>query len=254
MTAFPFGCVQSISTIEIYAESYIKEGTSCKMANKEAENGKTKFKWTKAVKIFGLIAAAALIAWAVCFLVRSSPQTDVKVIGDDGWAAEVRSVTNDGSVGEIVIGITAPEHVNLTPKVQNLESQDYLTPGNNAIVSEHPDVPDLIVPSNGVCLESISFSWEEDGDGLDNTKNYVIRVTPDAERSTADPFGASAGYSIHIEDIVRRSKAGDFLKDWLLGNRQGKVRFVRTNGLNVYSVETLADRTWDFTVTFSHAE
>lgn len=220
----------------------------------EVLNGRTKVQRIKDLKVFLTIAVIVAIVVAVFPIRRYSVQYAEKNTGDDGWTVEVRSVTNDGSVGEIRIGITAPEHVNLTPRVKNSECQDYFTPGNNSIVNDHPDVPDMLATSNEVCLKNISFSWEEDGDGLDNTKNYVIRVTPDVERSTIDPFGATAEYFIHMEDIVRRSKIGDFLKDWLQGNCQGKARFIRTNGLNLYSIETLVDKTWDFTITFDHAE
>lgn len=169
------------------------------------------------------------------------------------WTVELRSAMNDGTTASIILGITAPEGVDLEPERDDQGGLlETFTPGNGGMAGAEEDVPEILTASKGVVWSSLSYAWEEDGDGLDNTKNYVIQIWPDMERSTVAPFGEDAEYYIHIENLVREYEDEEYRRELLNGKYKGQtdVMFTSEETARLYCAEVLAEGTWDFTVSF----
>lgn len=171
----------------------------------------------------------------------------------NGWTVELRSAINDGATGYIIIGITAPEGTNLEQRIANDRYLDRFTPGNGGIVGAMKHSQNIITPSAGVVWSQLAMSWEEDGDGLSHTKNYVIQIYPDMERSTADPFGPDAVYHIYMENIIREYDDEEY-RQQLLDTKykdQDAIMFTQEEIDRMSKVEVLVEGVWEFHVTFS---
>lgn len=135
------------------------------------------------------------------FIVKNEQHLDESQT-KNGWTIELRSAIADGMKGYIMLGVTAPENISLAEipeKSQNVyygPGNDFLPKSSDAVLScsAYPDI--------GGVVANIGSRWQEDGDGLSNTLNYVIDVTPDVELAEVDPFGSDAKWHIHIADLV----------------------------------------------------
>lgn len=140
----------------------------------------------------------------------------------DGWSMELRSTITDGVSGYILLGITAPEEEDLS---EFLEHTTYYGPGNDYLPKSDNKVlscsEDFFVGRSG-------SRFQDDGDGKNNTVNYIIDFVP----MTADGDGSEkllredVTWHIHIENLVK----GDPIQ------------------------EVLAEGSWDFDFHFPSAE
>lgn len=118
------------------------------------------------------------------------------------WTIHLCSTLTDGMKGYIVLGISAPEKINLEEIVVKSE-KEYYGPGNDFLLkSENAVLHCSAYPDFGGVLGTIGSRWVNDGDGLSNTVNYIIDVVPDAEWAEEDPFGENVDWNIHIENLV----------------------------------------------------
>jgi len=172
---------------------------------------------------------------------------------ENGWTVELRSTMKMGDCAYIIIGITAPETVNLEPRVKDDHLLDTFTPGNSGMSGAMNGGQELVTCSDGVFLSSILTTWEEDGDGFDNTKNYVIKIYPDLGKSTTDPFGPDAQYSIYMEDIVREYEDEEYRQELLDTKYKGDygVMFTPEETRRISQREVLAEGLWSFSVVFA---
>lgn len=119
----------------------------------------------------------------------------------NGWTIALRSAISDGMKGYIMLGVTAPEGVNLE-EILEKSKQEYYGPRNEYL----PKDPDAVLNCSAYpdvsVIANIGSSWIEDGDGLKNTLSYVINVSPDVEFADFDPFSSEALWHIHIVDLV----------------------------------------------------
>lgn len=180
-----------------------------------------------------------------------------QIIGEtnaqNGWTVELRSAICDGTTGYIILGITGPEGSNLEPRIKDERILDAFTPGNGGMAGRMGRKQDIVTPSEGVNWNRLNMSWEEDGDGLDNTKNYVIQIYPDPERSTVNPFGPEAVYHIYFENLVREYDDEEY-RQHLLDTKyagQDAVMFTQEEIQRMHQAEVLAEGLWEFDVTFS---
>lgn len=184
------------------------------------------------VSLLALTAAAAAQNWfvpyfsgesesglsqeQVDFIERNEQHIDQSQT-QNGWTMELRSAISDGTKGYIMLGVTAPEDVDLEAEI--LEKQGYCGPRNDYL----PKSPDAVLTCSAGLVGNIGGdNWQQDGDGRKNTLTYVIPVTPDPTFSTEDPFGKDVTWHIHFVDIVQ----------------------------GFPEQETLAEGTWDFDFTF----
>lgn len=174
----------------------------------------------------------------------------------DAWTVELRSAIQDGTTAYIIIGVSGPEGVDLEPEIVDGVMQEVFTPGNGGMVGAMSGAPDIISCSEGVIWSQLGFSWEEDGDGKDNTKNYVIQIYPDMERSSVDPFGKDAEYYLHFENIVREYEDEAYRQELMNGKYKGQtdIMFTHEETMRLRCAEVLAEGVWDFTVSFAERE
>ena len=178
---------------------------------------------------------------------------------ENGWTVELRSAISDGAKGIIIIGITAPENVNLTERVADGSYLDQFGPGNGIVEYE-----DVIIPSVQIASPDLNYyyqvtsSWREDGDGLDNTKNYICELEigkfyPDKPCGLDNPFGADIDFQICIENIVRKYDDEEYRRELMEGKYAGQtdVMFTSEETERLHKVETLVEGTWLFTVNFA---
>ena len=185
---------------------------------------------------------------------------------ENGWTVEMRSAMNDGSKAYIVIGITAPEGTNLTPRTKEVPRMtvalDWFGPGNasmsgtmQAILAKEEPKP-VLSSSEGVQWNGLTLQWREDGDGKDNTKNYVIQVNVDREKSAVDPFGPEAQWHIHIENIVREYDDEDYKQELMDTKYKGQtdIMFTHEETQRMQCEEILVEGIWDFTIRFEGSD
>ena len=111
----------------------------------------------------------------------------------DGYTVELKSVVTDGAVAHITLRITAPEGTIISRTTrEGHENEPY-----------HIDTSNLgrLTPMEGkVGSGSAGMNPKEDGDGLDNTQDFVI----EAEMSMMDgskPFAIGSTWTIRLEDM-----------------------------------------------------
>lgn len=112
-----------------------------------------------------------------------------KAVGEEinGCRIDLKSAFTDGYAAYVVLGITAPEGVNLTgPDVR-------IGPGNRGSGFFEPDTAAV---SGGM-----SSGCQEDQDGLPNTCDYVIRANYQ-ERDGQMPFPEGSVWNIYWENLV----------------------------------------------------
>jgi len=172
----------------------------------------------------------------------------------DGWTVELRAAISDGTKAYIIIGITAPENVNLEQTVEDGIAQDWFGPENGSM---HGDGMQEIVSwsAKELIIESYRYGLEEDGDGKANTKNLVITMNPNLDWHP-DPFGADVDWYIHIENIVHQVEDAEYRRELMEGEYAGQtdVVFTGEETQRLYKVEVLAEGEWDFTVNFAEHE
>ena len=141
----------------------------------------------------------------------------------DGWIGdfhfELKDVLSDGYSAWITISVTAPEDVKLL-------GEDGLA------FTEHQSLTNRNIfgfwePTDSTLgNKSDSFGWEDDGDGKDNTANFVLRSTSCEE---GKPFGTGKTWRLYWEDLC--------LGTW-------------DEEIGDYHYETVAQGTWNLKITF----
>lgn len=157
------------------------------------------------------------------------------------WMVTLRSAMNDGTTAYIILGVIAPEGVDLENTVKDGRVVSRFRPGNEG---------DGVHAPEGICA-SVSGGWEEDGDGLNNTRNYVLQLVP--ELGGADPFAADQWWQIHIENIVREYDNEEYRQELLNGKYKGQtdVMFTSEETRKLICEEIVAEGTWDFPINFA---
>ena len=175
----------------------------------------------------------------------------------DGWTVELRSVIHDERMGYIILGVTGPADIVINPELDENENRvgDFNF-GNFTTSAYEKGAPELVTPSRGIAFGSWGVSWSEDGDGLANTKNFVITLNPDLDRSAVDPFGTEASYTIHLDDIVWEYQNMLYYEKLVDEKYASSVNVMLTDAetKELYCEEILADGSWEFTVSFAKDE
>lgn len=175
---------------------------------------------------------------------------------ENGWTVELCSAISDGTKAYFIIGVTAPEGINLEQRVENKTIKDWFGPGNainTPVVS--PSIPSGSVEGN--YSYGGTYGWREDGDGLPNTMNMVYtlhlsKFDPNKECTLKEPFGPDIDFTIHIENIVREYDDEEYYQELMNGKYAGQtdVMFTHEETQRLNQVEVLVEGTWDFTVNF----
>lgn len=186
-------------------------------------------------------------------LIEQNEQQINEAQTQNGWTVELRSALKDNNKAYIIIGITAPEGVDLEPDAVDNVMIEQFSPGNVWPASDEDNPPEIVTYPAGVMPFSMQTTWQEDGDGKDHTKNYVMELEPDIAASSVDPFGASAEWKIHIENIVRTYDDEEYKQELLNTKYKGDyaVMFTHEETQRIKQKEVLVEGIWDFTVTFA---
>lgn len=157
------------------------------------------------------------------------------------WTVTLRSTISDGTTAYIIFGVTAPEGVSLEETVKDGGVVSRFRPGNEG---------DNVLCPKGICV-SVSGGWKEDGDGLENTRNYVLQLV--TEFGESDPFAADGWWQIHIENIVREYDNEEYRQELLNGKYKGQtdVMFTNEETQKLICEEVVAEGTWDFPINFA---
>ena len=164
-----------------------------------------------------MTVAAAAESWFVSFFAKESDQPlsqeQVAFIEENemmydmaetqkGWSIKLHSAITDGMKGYIMLCITAPEDIDLSDLPLEAKS-NYYGPGNDFLPkSSNTALSCTAYPDIYGVLGNIGTTWQEDGDGRNNTLNYVIDVAPDIEWAETDPFGKDVKWNVHFENLV----------------------------------------------------
>lgn len=186
------------------------------------------------VSLLAVTASAVAQNWFVTYFSREGEkplsQGQVEFIEENtqdiqqsqtcnGWTITLRTAISDGVKGYVQLSVTAPADVDLS---QIPQSSDYFGSRNDFLPkSEDTALTCDAYPEVGV-LAMIGSRWQEDGDGLKNTVNYTLDISPDMEWAECDPFAPDTKWHLHWVDFVK----------------------------GFPEQETVAEGTWDFDFTF----
>ncbi len=203
------------------------------------------------IRLFSESSAQPLSDSQIHFI-EEQEQTIQETQNQNGWTVELRSAMNDGTVGYVILGVTAPEEISLEDVVCNGVITANVEPGNLGYTPED-DVPEVIIWPEGVLGMTERYHWEDDGDGKVNTRNYVIQITPDLERSSTDPFGPDAQWRISITDFIRESQDQEYYRELMNGKYKGQpdVMFTSEETEKLRLRETLVEGSWAFDIVFA---
>lgn len=165
----------------------------------------------------------------------------------NGWTVELRSAMTDGNKAIVILGFIAPEGTTLT-----WEPVEGVFKDRVELRYEELPVGTLVWPE-GVKLSASSASWQEDGDGLDNTMNYVMEIEPDLTESTAEPFSPDAVWTLRFQQIVHVWTDEEYEQELLSTKYKDAygVMYTQEEIERLRQEAVLAEGTWEFFFTFA---
>lgn len=181
--------------------------------------------------------------------IAENEQTIADSQTQDGYTLELKSAITDGTIAYISLHVTAPEDVILSKTT--IEGYDPQAPilsagnwGNNFLTDSKGEY------RFGGC----GMSTLEDNDGLDNTQDLLITVTPDFDTNGAYPFHSGMVWNLHFEDLIARYTNAEYMAEI-----QEKYPSDRDNSdvvdeAALWPEVTLAEGIWDFTITFGDSD
>lgn len=177
-----------------------------------------------------------MIADAIDFSIQPKKVTQEDVLNQEpyqpeqvqnSWKVELKDVQTDGYMVKVLLGITAPEGVDITHVEPDDNRSRYfdIYPGNRLEYFE---------PETG---ETNGYSWnwlpEDDGDGQDNTQDYVMTYNTVMMDESA-PFADGTVWNLLIEDLMHNrwdSRKNDVVQSILTeGEWNFSIRFGSENG------------------------
>ena len=163
----------------------------------------------------------------------------------DDWTIELRSALNDGTTAYIILGVTGPEGTSLEPRMDGTSQLDFFGPGNG-------NMAEFLTCTKGVEWDSLHMDWAEDGDGLENTKHYVIQIVPE-KAGLVDPFGPKAVYHIKIENLIHKATDTDYQQHLMDTKYKGQdaIMFTPEETARIHPTKYLAKGVWEFDLSLS---
>lgn len=138
----------------------------------------------------------------------------------DGYTVELKDIDTDGWNIYITLSITAPEGTVISRSTRKGEEElPYCINPHNG---------DYLTSIDGRNLDSFDSRWvpKEDGDGRDNTQNFVLEASA-AMKDGSAPFGIGKNLSLRIENLTNSYLTDNF--DFI--------------------TDTLAEGEWEFPIT-----
>lgn len=155
----------------------------------------------------------------------------------DGWTVELRSAITDGTKGLIILGVTAPEGTSLETRY----TEEGVTYSRLDMVEQWSKP---VIYPEGIQEDVITWFFMDDGDGRENTENFIIEVQPKPDEGSRRPFDTNVEWKVKLDDIVRITDDVELLKE--ISDEQGQYCYEGP----VNSTEVLLEGEWEFTFCF----
>lgn len=185
----------------------------------------------------------------------TEPQTQ------NNWTVELKSSICDGKTAYVIFGITAPEGFILGDRIDSPDDSRII-PGNDGMKAEGKELFTASVPlisKDQNYTWSLSYRFEEDGDGKDNTIDYVfqfniVKLHNDKDILLDDPFGAE--FYFCFDKFVRAYRDVEYEQELLNTKYKGQTDYMLEpeEVERIHQVEVLTDGLWEFTVTFGDTQ
>lgn len=176
----------------------------------------------------------------------------------NGWTVELKSAITDGKTGYVIFGITAPEEFTLGDFVDSPDDSRII-PGNTGMKAEGDELFTASVPLFSIEQNytwTLSYGFEEDGDGKDNTIDYVFQFNIEKLYNDRDilldaPFGAE--FYFCFDKFVRSYRDVEYEQELLNTKYKGQTDYMLEpeEVARIHQVEVLTDGLWEFTVSFA---
>lgn len=180
---------------------------------------------------------------------------------NNGWTVELKSAMCDGKTGYVIFGVTAPEGIDLRD-IPGRPDESRIIPGNTGMKAEGEE---LVLASIPLISKEQNYTWsysyglEEDGDGRNNTINYMFQL--DVERLYNDkdilldaPFGGE--FYFCFDKFVRQYRDTEYEQELLNTKYAGQTDYMMEpeEVERIYQAEVLTEGMWKFTVTFDDTQ
>lgn len=177
---------------------------------------------------------------------------------NNGWSVELKSAITDEKTAYVIFGITAPERFTLGDIVDSPDDSRII-PGNAGMKAEGKELFTASVPLFSIEQNytfPYGYKFEEDGDGKDNTIDYVFqfnieKIYNDKDILLDDPFGAE--FYFCFDKFVRSYRDTEYEQELLNTKYKGQTDYMLEpeEVERIYQVEVLTDGLWEFTVSFA---
>lgn len=192
--------------------------------------------------------------------IENHEQIVLETYSDNGWTIELKSTMCDGDTGYIMLGVTAPEDVDLEGYYanQNDPFAPHVTPGNSSVGSGK--MRPLVIASVGNINQDQNYRytdggrWTADNDGRVNTLDYVVsircdKIYPEKDMLLEDPFGPNVEFKVQLMDFRLDYRDAEVAKA-IEEEHAGEEYMVDADGL--FKSDLLAEGQWEFAVTFAN--
>ena len=179
----------------------------------------------------------------------------------NGWSVGLKSAITDGKTGYVIFGITAPEGYTLGDVVDSPD-ESRIIPGNAGMKAEGKELFTASVPLFSIEQNytfPYGYRFEEDGDGKDNTIDYVFqfnieRIYNDKDILLDNPFGAE--FYFCFDKFVRSYRDTEYEQELLNTKYKGQTDYMLEpeEVARIHQVEVLTDGLWEFTVSFADTQ
>lgn len=193
--------------------------------------------------------------------IEENEQVIAETQANNGWTVELKSAITDGITAYVVFGITAPEEYTLGD-IAGSPDDSRIIPGNDGMKSEGKELFTASVPlisKDQNYTWSLSYGFEEDGDGKDNTINYVFQLNimklyNDKDILLDDPFGAE--FYFCFDKFVRSYRDTEYEQELLNTKYKGQTDYMLEpeEVERIHQVEVLTDGLWEFIVSFADTQ
>lgn len=193
--------------------------------------------------------------------IHKNEQVIAETQENNGWTVELKSSICDGKTAYVIFGITAPDGFILGDRPDSPDDSRII-PGNDGMKAEGKELFAASVPlisKDQNYTWSLTYGFEEDGDGKDNTIDYVFqfnieKLYYDKDILLDDPFGAE--FYFCFDKFVRSYRDTEYEQELLNTKYKGQTDYMLEpeEVARIHQVEVLTDGLWEFSVSFADTQ
>lgn len=159
----------------------------------------------------------------------------------DGYTLELKSTISENNTAYVTFRLTAKENIDLTPATDVRSNERLSFRGL------------LAMPENSTLPADLSYDVVDDGDGLGNTVNVVLRIQPTVVPGGEAVFGPGKYCRIVFQDIVWNGYDRDY-EQKLLDEGLRLEMLLPEQSRTLHPQTTLASGNWEFRVEMKGAD